>query len=148
MLAATACGSADDAGKKPAEVKGGTFTYALPADPGALDPANALLGATNTTLGFAYDSLVYSDATGKIIPGLAESWKAAAGGVAFTIRKGVTCADGSAVTPQTVADSMNWMADPKNKAGLLDILIPAGMKATVAGDVVTLTPRTPNPFLL
>lgn len=148
-LTATACGSEekDDA---PQFAERGTFTYAIPADPGELDPANAVLGATNTVLAFAYDTLVHSDADGKIVSGLAEKWEAQADKVTFTLRKGVTCADKSPVTPQTVADSMNYLSDPKNKATLLGVLIPAGMSATAdeAAGTVTLATKDPNPFLL
>ncbi|WP_344838168.1 ABC transporter substrate-binding protein [Actinocorallia longicatena] len=148
-LGTTACGS-DDKGKAPEVVKDGTFTYAIPADPGVLEPATAVLGSTNTVLGFAYDTLVHSDATGKIIPGLAEKWDAGPEKVTFTLRKGVTCSDGSPVTARTVADSMNYLADPKNKASLLGVLIPAGMKATAddAAGTVGLATAAPNPFLL
>ncbi|MCD0451479.1 ABC transporter substrate-binding protein [Actinocorallia sp. API 0066] len=147
-LAATGCGG--DEGAAPEVVNGGTFTFALSADPGALEPASAALGVTNTTLGFAYDTLVHSDADGRIVSGLAERWAATANQVVFTLRKGVTCADGSAVTAKTVADSMNYLSDPKNKAVLLGVLIPAGMTATPddAAGTVTLTTKEPNPFLV
>ncbi len=151
-LTAAACSSenSEDKDAAPEFADKGTFTYAIPADPGALDPAGAVLGATNTTLAFAYDALVYSDAEGKIIPGLAEKWETHPDKVAFTLRKGVTCSDGSAVTAKTVADSMNYLSDPKNKAALLGVLIPAGMTATPdeAAGTVTLSTKEPNPFLL
>ncbi|GAB2834346.1 ABC transporter substrate-binding protein [Actinocorallia aurea] len=148
-LTAAGCGSggSDDA---PEVVGGGTFTFALSADPGALEPAGAALGVTNTTLGFAYDPLVHSDAEGRIVSGIAEKWDASANQVVFTLRKGVTCADGSAVTAKTVADSMTYLSDPANKAVLLGVLIPAGMTATAdeAAGTVTLATKEPNPFLL
>jgi len=149
-LTATACGSSDEQDDKSEFAENGTFVYAIPADPGELDPANAVLGATNTVLAFAYDTLVYSDVDGKIVSGLAEKWEAQADKVTFTLRKGVTCADKSPVTPQTVADSMNYLSDPKNKAALLGVLIPAGMTATAdeAAGTVTLATKDPNPFLL
>ncbi|MEO3782686.1 ABC transporter substrate-binding protein [Actinocorallia sp. B10E7] len=148
-LTATACGS-DEQDDTPEFAENGTFTYAIPADPGELDPADAVLGATNTVLAFSYDTLVHSDADGKIISGLAEKWEAQADKVTFTLRKGVTCADESPVTPRTVADSMNYLSDPKNKAALLGVLIPAGMTATAdeAAGTVTLATKEPNPFLL
>lgn len=148
-LTASACGS-DEKDGEPEIAENAVFSYAIPADPGELDPANAVLGATNTTLAFAYDTLVHSDADGRIIPGLAEKWDAQANKVTFTLRKGVTCSDDSPVTPRTVADSMNYLSDPKNKAALLGVLIPAGMTATAdeAAGTVTLETKDPNPFLL
>ncbi|WP_460370094.1 ABC transporter substrate-binding protein [Actinocorallia lasiicapitis] len=145
-LAATACGS-DDKTKESEVVKGGTFTFAIPADPGALEPATAALGATNTALGFAYDTLVATDTTGKIVPSLAEKWDAQPGKVTFTLRKNVTCADGSPVTATTVAGSMNYLTDPKNKA---TAVIPPGLKAVAddAAGTVAISTADPNPFLL
>jgi peptide/nickel transport system substrate-binding protein len=131
-------------------VSGGNFTMALSGDPGALDPATATAGATNLALSFAYDTLVYQDKDGNIVPGLADKWTQTPTSVTFTLHKGATCSDGSKVTPTVVADSMNYDSDPKNKSPLLGVLIPSGMtaKADDAAGTVTLQTTDPSPFLL
>ncbi|MER6008286.1 hypothetical protein ABT120_57810 [Nonomuraea angiospora] len=64
-LLTAACGgttSGPEQQGKPAT--GGTFTFAIPADPGVLDPATGVLTVTNNVLALAYDTLVSVDAAG------------------------------------------------------------------------------------
>jgi peptide/nickel transport system substrate-binding protein len=152
-LALAACsgdGTPKDTAGNASYVQGGTFTMAVASDPGALDPATAVEGSTNLLLSFAYDTLVYIGRDGGLVPGLAESWKVEPKAVTFTLRKNATCSDGSAVTPATVAKSINHVADPRTKSPLLGVLIPAGVRAQAddaAGTVTLRTPK-PSPFLL
>lgn len=143
-LLAAACGGGGTAGTKP--VEGGTFTLAIGADPGALDPAQALRTATNIVLSFAYDTLVSADAAGKVVPALAETWDVRPDAVTFTLRKGVTCSDGSPLTPADVAESINHIADPATKSPLYGVLVPPGMKAKADAAAGTVTLSTPEPF--
>ncbi|MEV0586993.1 ABC transporter substrate-binding protein [Nonomuraea sp. NPDC050310] len=137
LLAAGCGGGAGEAG--PA-----TLTIAVGADPGLLDPATAVLGATNSVLSLAYETLVRTSPDGKIIPGLAEKWEVKPDAVAFTLRQGVKCSDGSTLTPAEVAANINYLTDPANKSPLLGVLAPVGMKA--AADAATVTVSTPEPF--
>jgi peptide/nickel transport system substrate-binding protein len=146
LLAAACGGGGGDAEPSGGGSSGGTFTFAIRADPGQLDPAMATLTVTNTVLGFAYDTLVRQDADGKITPGLAEKWDVKPASVTFTVRKGVTCADGSALTPSDVAENVNHIADPATKSPLYGVAIPVGMKATADDAVGTVTLETPKPF--
>ncbi|MFD0656176.1 hypothetical protein [Thermocatellispora tengchongensis] len=66
LLAAACGGGAAGGGATPAQ--GGTFTFALPADPGALDPATAVLSVTNTVLSLSYDTLVSTGEKGRSSP--------------------------------------------------------------------------------
>jgi peptide/nickel transport system substrate-binding protein len=127
-----------------------TFTMAIPSDPGALDPATAVQGSTNLLLSYAYDTLTYIGKNGDVVPGLAESWQVEPKSVTFTLRKNVTCSDGSTLGPTEVAKSINHMADPATKSPLLGVLIPAGVKAEPDATAGTVTLSTPekSPFLL
>ncbi|GLW07098.1 peptide ABC transporter substrate-binding protein [Microtetraspora sp. NBRC 13810] len=144
-LALTACGNAagptsDQAGA------GGTFTYAISADPGVLDPAMGVLSVTNTVLSFAYDTLVAYDKDGKIVPRLAEKWDVKPDSVTFTLRKDVTCADGSKLTPADVAENVNHVTDPATKSPVNGVFVPAGTKAAADDAAGTVTLTTPTPF--
>ncbi len=69
----------------------------------------------------------------------------------FTIRDGgVTCTDGSTLTPQTVADNINFVANPDNGSQLRGSSVPTGATATAdpATRTVTVTTPAPSPFLL
>ncbi|WP_271222957.1 ABC transporter substrate-binding protein [Streptosporangium carneum] len=144
-LLAAACGGAESSPSgKP--VEGGTFSFALAADPGALDPALAILGVTNTTLSLAYDTLVTIGSDGKVVPGLAEKWDVKPEAVTFTLRKDVTCSDGSKLTAADVAENVNHIADPATKSPIYGVLVPAGMKAEADEAAGTVTLSTPKPF--
>src|SRR5687768_13258169 len=71
-------------------VDGATFTMAINADPGALNPATAVQGSTNLLLSFAYDTLVYVGDDGELLPGLATSWEMAPDSVTFTLNPDAT----------------------------------------------------------
>lgn len=131
-------------------VDGATFTMALAEDPGALNPATAVQGATNLLLSFAYDTLVYIGDGGELLPGLATSWETTPTEVTFTLHEDATCADGSPVTPETVARSIDYVTDPDTGSPLLGVLIPADLTAEPdeAAGTVTLRTAEPSVFLL
>lgn len=148
-LATAGCGGGTASGRTQL-ADDATFSAAIPADPGKLDPGTAVLSVTNTTLSFAYDTLVYQDPSGKVISGLADSWTTTPTSVTFTLHKGVTCSDGSPLTASQVAQNFTWVTDPKNKSPLLGVFIPADTKATAddAAGTVTVTTDKPYGFLL
>jgi peptide/nickel transport system substrate-binding protein len=150
-LAGCGGGSGADSPPKGQVVDGGTFTLALSADPGNLDPQSSAATALFTVTQFAYDTLVSVDpAGGQIRPQLAQKWSAEGTTVKLTVRAGVTCADGTALTAKVVADNLTYVGDPKNKSPFLGTFLPAG--ARVAADdssgEVTLTLAAPAPFVL
>jgi peptide/nickel transport system substrate-binding protein len=149
LLAGCSKSGADGSGDR-SFVDGATFTMAISADPGALDPATAVQGSTNLLLSFAYDTLVHTDKDNKIVSGLADKWTVTPDSVTFTLHKGATCSDGSAVTPSVVARSINHWVDPATKSPLVGVLIPADVKAEAddAGGTVTLRTSSPSQFLL
>ncbi|WP_029146220.1 ABC transporter substrate-binding protein [Microbacterium luticocti] len=149
-LALSACA----AGGAPAAPQGkpavdGTFTLALNADPGTLNPLLTANTPTHAMAQIAYDYLVYVDPeTAKVGPWLAEKWKETPSSVSYTIRDGITCADGSPLTAQTVADNIAFVTDEKNGSALRGVYVPADATASVDGQTVTISTPKPSPFLL
>ncbi|MGW4201879.1 ABC transporter substrate-binding protein [Streptomyces sp. NPDC004726] len=141
LLATTGCaatgGSASD---------GDTFTIATPLAPGALDPSQAMSASTNLVLSIGYDALVSSDEKGRIVPALAEKWQVTPSSVTYTLRKGITCSDGSPVTPSTVAANVAHETDPANKSLIYGIYVPVGLTAKADDAAGTVTLATPQPF--
>lgn len=130
-------------------VDGGTFTMVLGTDPGNLDPHFTSLASTMQVDRFLYDSLVNVDADGKLVAGLAERWTATTTEATFTLRKDVTCADGTPLTATQVAANITFVGDPKNASTRMGVFVPPG--ATAVGDdaarTVTVTSPAPDSFL-
>jgi peptide/nickel transport system substrate-binding protein len=126
-------------------VDGGTFTMSLASDPGNLDPQMGAGSGLFATTQFAYDALLSVDAkTGEIESALATKWSVDRTKVDLTLADGVTCAAG------TVADNVNFVADPANQSPFLGTFVPAGAKATGddAAGTVSITLTDPAPFVL
>jgi peptide/nickel transport system substrate-binding protein len=141
-------GGGSDAAKV---VDGGTFTMALASDPGSLDPQMGAGSALFTVSQLAYDSLLSVNAeSGAIESQLATDWVVDGTNVTFTLADGVTCADGSELTPTDVADNIAFVGDPKNQSPFLGTFLPVGAtaKADDAAGTVTLKLAAPAPFVL
>src|ERR1700684_3768309 len=54
---------------------------------------------TQDILQNAYATLLAQTPSGKLIPYIASSWKATPTSITFSLKKGVTCSDGTPVTP-------------------------------------------------
>ena len=130
-------------------VEGGTFTFLIGTDPGNLDPHFTSLSATMQVDRFLYDSLVNIDTNGDMVAGLAEKWEATTTEATFTLREGVTCADGTPLTATQVAENINFVGDPKNASSRIGVYVPAGAtaKADDAARTVTVTTPAPDSFL-
>ncbi|MER6441017.1 ABC transporter substrate-binding protein [Streptomyces sp. NPDC001185] len=147
-LALTACsGGGTSTSGQP--VDGGTFTYAIPADPGNLDPHATTLSVAHQVDLFMYDSLVAIDSSGKEVASLASSWKSTPTAVSYTLRKGVTCSDGTPLSAKDVADNINYVANPKSGSTVTGLYVPSGAKATAddAAGTVTVTAPSADAFL-
>ena len=91
----SACGSSKEAaegsegGGEAAPVKD-TLTIALEADPATLDPQNCQ-DRGMVVYYMIFESLVYTDEAGNVIPGLAESWEISDDGLTYTfhLKEGV-----------------------------------------------------------
>ena len=131
-------------------VSGQTATFLLPSDPGSLDPQQTALSVTYQADLFLYDSLISFAPSGAAESNLATKWSGTTTTASYTLKKGVTCSDGSALTASTVAANINYIGNVKNASARVGIWVPAG--ATATGDdatgVVTVKSPTPDPFLV
>ncbi|RSM88705.1 ABC transporter substrate-binding protein [Kibdelosporangium aridum] len=148
-LTLAACGGTADPAGSQNLVNGKTFTMVLPGDPGNLDPHFTSLAVTMQVDRFLYDSLIAIDKDGKTVPGLAEKWDTTTTTATFTLRKGITCSDGSPLTAATVAANISFVGDPKNSSSRIGVYVPPGATATAdeAAGTVTVTSPVPHSFL-
>ncbi len=110
----------------------GTFTMSVASDPGGFDPLR-----TRGVLGLsviAYDSLVNQLPDGKFVSGLAEKWTAEPRSATFTLRKGITCSDGTPLTATDVAESIRYVSDPKNTSPQYGVNTPTVPLTATADD--------------
>lgn len=141
-------GSSQGPSSSAAFVSGGTFSFAVSADPGNLDPQSTAASIPYQLSFFAYDTLLGISAKGAIESQLASKWKAAGQTVTLTLKPGITCSDGSAFTAATAAANINYIVNPSNKSPFNGVYIPAGAKATASGNTLTLQLAGPAPFVL
>jgi peptide/nickel transport system substrate-binding protein len=82
-----------------------TFTLALPAAPGTLDPANAADSSALLITRHLYEGLTrFEPGTTRVLPALAESWETTEAITwTFRIRSGVTFSDGTPLTAELAA---------------------------------------------
>ena len=131
-------------------VSGQSATFLLPSDPGSLDPQQTALSVTYQADLFLYDSLISFAPSGAPESNLATKWSGTTTTASYTLKKGVTCSDGSALTASTVAANINYIGNVKNASARVGIWVPPG--ATATGDdatgVVTVKSPVPDPFLV
>lgn len=141
--------SPSGAEKAPAAVgpNGGTVSVRLIADWDNLDPAKTRnVYGMQMVLAF-YDRLVALDSDGKVVPSLAESWTATANSATFKLKQGVSCADGTALTPTIVADSLKRLGAPETKAPLASRTFgKSGFTVTADDSASTVTVQTVDPI--
>jgi peptide/nickel transport system substrate-binding protein len=149
LTALTACTSDSGSGSS-AGGDDATVVLGITSDPGALDPQMSIVGTLYEMNIYAYDSIVAIKEDGTIVSNLAESWTYDGSTATFTIKDGITCSDGSAMTAEIIAANINFMSDMNNGSPLLGSFLPAGITAT--GDnatrTVTFDLAAPTPFLL
>jgi len=143
-LTATGCSgsSTGDSG-----AAGGTLTVVSASPPASLDPTKANVGSDNWFVNLTYDTLLRLGPNGQLEPDLATTWGyVGTGNKVFdlTIRPGVTFSDGSPVTAQAVAASLNYA----RRNGLNVSWTSAVSSVTATGpDTVQIQCATPNPDL-
>lgn len=93
----------------------GTFRLAIPYDPGSLD-FGTNIGTSTQLQPFAYDALVATLDGKDLVPNLATTWTLESDSLTFEIREDVTCSDGSAVTPEIIAESFAFFKTPEAQA--------------------------------
>ena len=122
-LALTGCGGGQKSGDAPAasentqgsgagEAKD-SLTIALTNEPTTLDPQLAADSIGGMIILNLHDPLVRRDADGNVVPGLAETWEVAEDGLSITfhLQQGVKFQDGSDLTAEDVAFSLNRAID-------------------------------------
>jgi len=129
-------------------VSGGTFSVAINDDPGTLSPLTGVSLVQRALVSFGYDSLAYTTPDGDGVPWLADSWEATGTSIAYTLKDGITCADGTDFTAETAAANINYQANADNATFWFGSSITADMSATAEGNVLTIASATNNPFLL
>ncbi|MCI0140681.1 ABC transporter substrate-binding protein [Arthrobacter bambusae] len=151
-LALTACAAPGASGNHSGNelATDGTFTMAIGADPGNLNPMITAMNVARTIDRFLYSRLVEVGSDGTILSGLANKWKADTTNATFTLRKDATCADGTPITASMLADNINFIADPKNGSPLVGLNVQAGTVATGddATGVLSVKSGAPDAFLL
>ncbi|MFD6425459.1 ABC transporter substrate-binding protein [Streptomyces sp. NPDC060198] len=141
------CGGVTTSSTTTPPVIRGTVRIAASSETPSFDPYSAF-GASQSR--YAYDSLVNLAPDGTLVSGLATSWRATATTAGFTLRPGVTCSDGTALTPSAVARSLTYAGDPANQlAGAQTVLpnVPFQASADDRTGTVSVTAAAPFPFL-
>ena len=77
--------------------------------------------------------------------GLATKWSGTTTSATYTIRKGVTCSDGSPLTAATVAANINFIGNIKNTSSRAGIWVDPGATATANNATGTVTVKSPVP---
>ncbi|MCR6029890.1 ABC transporter substrate-binding protein [Nocardioides sp. zg-579] len=132
-------------------VDGGTFTMAMNADPGNLDPQSSVSSALFSISQLPYDRLLNVDFdSGEVVSGLASEWAVDGTTISLTLAEGITCSDGAELTASDVAANLDHVADPKSKSPFLGTFLPVGAKTTAddAARTVTVELAEPAPFAL
>jgi peptide/nickel transport system substrate-binding protein len=137
--------AASSSSSSTAYVSGQTATIMLPSDPGNLDPDLTSLSVTEEADYFLYDSLINFTPNGAPEPGLATKWSGTTTSATFTIRKGVTCSDGSPLTAATVAANINFIGNIKNASSRAGVWVEPGATATADNATGTVTVKSPVP---
>jgi len=122
----------------PAPQQGGRVVVALTAGWDTLDPAIAVFTFAREIMGNIYDPLLIKDpTTGDIRPGLVSSWTVSPDGriILLKLRSGVKFHDGTPLTSEAVAFSINRIKDPALRSP---------MAATILGPVASV--EAPDPF--
>ncbi|MCY3875194.1 MAG: ABC transporter substrate-binding protein [Rhodobacteraceae bacterium] len=97
-----------------------TVTLAQGVDPESLDPATDTLITSVSVMMNIYDSLVWRDGDGNLIPGLAESWEfPSETQMVLQLREGVTFHNGEPFDADDVVFSYNRLFDKENPSPLL-----------------------------
>lgn len=146
-VALSSCGGTASSTTTPL-VDRGTVRIAAASEIPSFDPYSTF-GAAQAR--YAYDSLVNADTDGSLVTGLASSWQATATTATFTLRPGVTCSDGTALTASAVARALTYAGDPGHQlAGARTVLpnVPFTASADDATGTVSATAASPFPFLI
>lgn len=144
-LTATGCAGGEDSGSTSTDTIRTTIDV-----PSTFDPSLTLSLPDNVLARTSYDTLVRKDASG-LVPGLATEWTATPTQAVLSIRAGATCADGTAITPTIVKNSLEYFARPDSSSTIL-VQVFGGPPPTITADdeagTVTIDLAAPWPDLM
>jgi peptide/nickel transport system substrate-binding protein len=144
-------GGSGSSGAEPDAVTDGVVNIDLAGPVTSYDPAKGSGYQDSLVAWSLYDSLIVTDSDGTQIAGLASDWSTTPTSATFTIKQGVTCSDGSALTPEVVAGSLTRLLDPATGSPFLSQITGGDNPATVTPsgtDTVTVTLAKPWSGLL
>jgi peptide/nickel transport system substrate-binding protein len=146
-------GPSGSTGGKTVRGSGGTVTVRSIDDVDTFNPATtAAPNMSVQAIELTYDRLIYLSPTGKLEPYLATSWTATPDGAVLKIRPGVTCADGTPMTPSVIASSLRYAFSPSTHGPYTSYVVgSAGAKSVTADNAagtVTITLNAPYNALL
>ncbi|MFY1632845.1 ABC transporter substrate-binding protein [Solwaraspora sp. WMMB335] len=147
-----ACGGTssdgDGDGEAAGYVSGGSYVAAISSDPGHLIPMTGVSLAARAMVAYAYESLAAVTKDGEFKPWLAASWEETGTSVSYTLKEGITCADGTPFTAQAAADNINYHADPEHATFYYGSQVNEEVTATADGDTLTVARSRNDPLLL
>lgn len=127
----------------------GELNGPINADPRTFNPAQAGTQADYQVARLGFDSLLRRDNNEDLVAGIASEWEMTDSGVKMTIRDDATCSDGSQITGEVVANSLEYFADPENGAPQRQaILGPGDAEITHDGQEVEISLSQPYSELL
>lgn len=132
-----------------AAAAGGALVIGVTSDPDTLDPWKATQFQAVNVLQNLYGTLTEFDADLNVVPGLAEKWDVSEDGltVTFTLRSGVTFADGSAFDSADVKHSLEAIMNPDTAAVSAASLASVASVAAPDESTVVLTMKSPDAAL-
>jgi peptide/nickel transport system substrate-binding protein len=131
-----------------AAVHAAELRIGVAADITSLDPHHINIGSNSSALWHFYDALTHVNADARLIPGLAESWRAVdATTWEFKLRKGIKFHDGSAFTADDVIASIE-RARAMEKSGGQFAGFTKAITAMQAVDANTIRFKTAGPYAL
>jgi peptide/nickel transport system substrate-binding protein len=125
---------------------GGTLRAGMQTDPVGLDPHLTTATATRNMMENIYDTVVMIDSSGRIVPGLAESWRTSPDGLTWTfaIRRNAKFHNGRPMTAEDIVYSLNRIRDPRTRSPRAGDF--AEVENVAAPDASTVTIRLKRPF--
>lgn len=136
-LLATACGGSGGGGDADTSAGADQLVIGMTSDPDTLFPWKATQFQAVKVVELMYSTLTELDADLEVVPGVAESWDVSEDGltVTFTLRDGVTFADGSSLDSADVKSSLERIKDEATGAVAASTL--ASVEGVEAPDATT-----------
>jgi peptide/nickel transport system substrate-binding protein len=115
---------------------GGELRYGLTLVPSGIDPQINASSELGIPLASVYDTLVFRDAGGAFVPGLAERWEVAPDGLQYTffLRRDVRFHDGTAFDARAVKVNLERVLNPEMKSQKARFMIDKVTAVTVVDD--------------